>query len=308
MRTDKSNKRFGRTVTAVCIVCVCALFTAVSAKYIYNWASANRQAVSDNFYFTTNLTGDTEMFAQDDGVTYKFGEESTVGTWHLFGGVQHNIVVNVQNYYDEYRVTGRNITYTAEVTENEHGVTVSKTSGTIDGGNAASDDVTLTIPSYSAWHYAENTEVVLTIKSTAPYEKTFTLTFVIHTADNSLKYRVNDSVGRPYAELVIMSSVTDESGEIGSVQPYIIWPDSLYIDNTNNLTFTGTNGNFTPQSGIEERNMQVSQPFATGRSESIAFFKQNPNDNFSCPDLVVLPTGDKYVIDLNNITEVKKEG
>ncbi len=288
------------------ILVVCALFTGVFAKYAYQHDSTPGQITADNFYFTTDLTGDTVMVLQGDTDTYNFGQESTTGRWQLYGGVQHTLTIKVQNYYDDLRVTGADITYTATVSTNSaattgaDGLTVSSASGTLTGDDKHDDALTLTIPAHNSWAYNDGDTVTLTVTSTAPYEKTFTLIFTLHTVNDVLSYRVLDTVGSPYAELIIMSNVMDENGNTKSVTPHLKWPETLDIDNTNNLTFTEKNGDmFVQQDGMEGRDMLLSQPFATGRSESIVFFKTDTSANYSRPDTVVTPdSNDDYVIDL----------
>ena len=136
------------------------------------------------------------------------------------------------------------------------------------------------------------------ITSTAPYEKTLTLHFVLYAKEAALRYEVKDSVGSPYAELVIMTNVETESGTEQNVKPYIRWPETLSIDNTNKLTFKYDNGTFTQQDGMTERNMQISEAFATGRSESIYFFKSNPSENYTKSETIVQPQNGQYTIDL----------
>lgn len=65
--------------------------------------------------------------------------------------------------------------------------------------------------------------------------------------DTTLKYRITDSFGSPYAELVLMTNVEGNNG----VKPYLNWSKELEIDNTNPLTFT-------QQSGMTEKSISLS--------------------------------------------------
>lgn len=65
--------------------------------------------------------------------------------------------------------------------------------------------------------------------------------------DTTLKYRITDSSGSPYAELVLMTNVEGNNG----VKPYLNWSKELEIDNTNPLTFT-------QQSGMTEKSISLS--------------------------------------------------
>lgn len=299
--TNTGKRRPWQIAGAVCLMVVCAILVGTYAKYVYQRDSDDGQVLAENFYFTTALSGDTVMLAQDDGAAYGFGEESTSGSWRLYGGVQHTLTIDVQNFYDALRITEKNISYTAslDAESTAAGAAVTGGSGTLTGGQQSHEELTLTIPSYTAWQYADDTVVTLTIQSTAPYQKTFQLEFHIFSADNTLKYRINDTVGSPYAELIIMSNVTDDAGESKKIKPYIKWPQTLDIDNTNSLTYVKSGDQFVQQAGMETRYMQVSEDFETGRSESIAFFKLEPENNYSCGDTVVVPNSDGvYVIDL----------
>lgn len=317
-----------RIHTGCLLIAVCCLFGGVLARYIHQTVTENSQISADRFYFTANLLGDTKMVTADGGQedTYTFGEKSTEGTWYLYGASEHKIKVKVQNYFDELRVTDGEIAYTGSVTvTGPDGQTIAKdagtgsvypewkqgtgekeetlvsfSSGTLDAktGDEKQNDTTLTldIPSHTQWNYTDGTVVTAKIVSTSPYKKTLTMNFVLYATDTTLKYQVVDSVGSPYAELILMTNVDS------AIQPYLIWPDGLEIDNTNPLTFTynSENGTFTQQSGMENRNMQISEPLQTGRSESIYFFKSDTSRNYSCEErIVVQDSSDKYVIDLN---------
>ena len=65
--------------------------------------------------------------------------------------------------------------------------------------------------------------------------------------DTTLKYRITDSFGSPYVELVLMTNVEGNNG----VKPYLNWSKELEIDNTNPLTFT-------QQSGMTEKSISLS--------------------------------------------------
>ncbi len=313
----KRNRRPGQIAAAACLLVVCVLFAGAYAKYVHNWVSKGGQVRAENFYFTTSLTGDTTMLPQNDD-TVNFNADSTSGNWHLYGGTAHDLSIDVQNFYDELRFTDKEIEYTATLAAAVDGKTVENhatlslgttagattVTGTLAGGEANHNTLTLNVPAYNGWAYADDTIVTLTIRSTAPYTKTFTLNFHLHPTDTSLRYRVEDTSGSPYTQLIIMSNVMTADGKEAYVQPYIIWPDTLDIDNTNNLTFRTENGSrFVQQDGMVTRDMQISQAFATGRSEAIVFFKQDPNANYTRQDTVVVPETDgsrkgQYVIDL----------
>ena len=297
----------------VLLIAVCCLLVGILARYIKQSQTGNSQITSENFYFTTNLLGDTKMVSEDGQTKdqYAFGAKSTEGTWYLYGASEHNVTVNVQNYFDKLRVTPKDIQYTGTISvKNKNGETISAsgtfpklkkgndafTSGTLKTGTeGTSDELTLAIPKNSEWDYEDGTVVTLTLKSTSPYKKTLTMKFVLYATDTNLKYRVEDSAGSPYAELIMMTNVDGSSG----VQPYLTWDDGLKIDNTNPLTFSYASGTFTQQQGMTDRNMQVSEKLKTGRSESIYFFKKDTSKNYSQSERIVNPVNDTYTITVN---------
>lgn len=297
----------------VLLIAVCCLLVGILARYIHQSETGNSQITSENFYFTSNLLGDTKMVSEDGQSKdqYAFGAKSTEGTWYLYGAGEHDVTVQVQNYFDKLRVTQKDIAYTGTISvKDKNGKTISTsgtspelkkgsdafTGGTLKtGSEGTADELTLAIPKHSEWDYADGTTVTLTLKSTVPYKKTLTMKFVLYATDTNLKYRVEDSAGSPYAELILMTNVDGSSG----VKPYLTWSDELEIDNTNPLTFSYAGGAFTQQSGMTDRNMQISETLKTGRSESVYFFKKDTSKNYSKKETIVNPVNDKYTITVN---------
>ena len=105
------------------LAAVCCLLAGIWARYIHQTITENSQITAENFYFTANLLGDTKMTAVDgtSQESYAFGDASTEGTWSLYGSSEHQIQIQVQNYYDELRVTPREIAYTGSVTVTDAG-------------------------------------------------------------------------------------------------------------------------------------------------------------------------------------------
>ena len=296
------------------LAAVCCLLAGIWARYIHQTITENSQITAENFYFTANLLGDTKMTAVDgtSQESYAFGDASTEGTWSLYGSSEHQIQIQVQNYYDELRVTPREIAYTGSVTVTDAGgnaITIGDASSFPElkinnntfvssrlstNGGANSDTLTLDIPSSVSWNYADGTVVTAKIESTSPYRKTLTMRFILYAADTTLKYQVIDSVGSPYAELILMTNVAN------TIQPVLQWSKDLNIDNTNPLTFTydSDKGTFAQQSGMTERNMKISEALQTGRSESIYFFKNDTTKNYSQRETVVFPQNGTYTVQI----------
>lgn len=324
MKKSNKNRKINQFIrrnpillTAVLISC--CLLGGLLAKYIYQTVTDPGQITSEYFYFTADILGDTKMTASDGstGETYSFKKQSTEETWYLYGGSAHTIDIRVQNYYDDLRMTEENITFkTALFVKDAEGkeiatettgpsITEKGTAGstgtseyTLTGHRASTKELELNIPSNSQWIYPESAVITVKISSTAPYTKTLTLNFALYAKEAALRYEVKDSVGSPYAELIIMTNIETDDETVQNVQPYIKWPESLSIDNTNKLTFRYNNGSFTQQEGMADRNMQISEAFATGRSESIYFFKSNPSENYTKAETIVQPQNGQYTIDL----------
>lgn len=290
----------------VCIV-VCCLLVGILAKYIYEKATQTSQITADKFYFTADILGDTKMVSTDGnaGETYSFTEKSTQGTWYLYGASEHNIQIQVQNYFDELRITEKDIQYTGSIsaTDPEGNEISSITDLALKNGNETfingtlnkadtkqSQTLTAVIPSHTNWAYKDGTTVTVTIRSTAPYKKTLMMKFILYATDTTMKYQINDSAGSPYAELILMTNVDAD------IQPYLDWSDELEIDNTNPLTFTYNGNQFVQQTGMENRNMQISQALKSGRSETIYFFKNDTSKNYAKSETIVNPVNDQYTV------------
>lgn len=340
-KQNKREYNRGKFLLLVTAVISCCLAGGLLARYMHQTVTDPGQVTSEYFYFTADLLGDTKMVKTDGTVEegYSFGEKSTEETWYLYGGSRHELEIQVQNFYDELRYTKEAISFQATLSAKKADGTKlwlaeeesaqervpslivgtvntdqgaedgadQKNSGsenrtyTLPGNQKSSASVTLSIPSNSDWKYEENTELTVELKSTVPYTKTLTLHFILYAKDAALRYQVKDSVGSPYAELIIMTNVEGSGNTEESVQPFLKWPSSLLIDNTNKLTFHYEDGVFKLQDGMESRNMQISESFATGRSESIYFFKEDPSANFSRGETVVTPdTEHQYTIDLTS--------
>jgi hypothetical protein len=276
----------------------------VFARYIYTVSTGDKLVTAETFYFTTDITGDSYMVKKDSSPgVYEF-QDIQEGTFDLYGGVGHEITFNVRNYDDELRITEKKIAYSVSITENnnvslekidETGTTMVASSNeeTLTGKTAQSDEYKLKINS----GYADGAKVVVDIKSTKPFSKEIQLTFNLHTTSTWLDYEVRDSSGSPYAELIMKTYSFDESSsEI--IQPTIMWnTDDLYIDNTNKLTYTYSNGSFTQNEGMTSGNMQISLNVLNLKgSESLYFFKSDASKDYSYVNENVIT--ENYVIDL----------
>lgn len=304
----EKKERNRKILWTVCfLAAVCSFSGEAFARYIQKNKTGMSQITTENFYFTTDLLGDTVMIPLDgqesDG--YAFGEKSTEGIWYLNGSEAYDIDMQIQNYYDVLRITEKPITYEVEAsvwkkdgTEiTDSGVQVKKentavTDGILAGGVSSQDKITVKIPDHATWAYEDGTEVCIKIKSTSPYTKTLTQKFLLYVSEDTIEYEIRDHENSLYAELLLMTEASK------GVQPYLVWSDELYIDNTNSLTWNLVDGQFRQQAGIEDRDMQVSEPVVMGQSESIYFFKKDPSENFARKKTTVSSSEERYRIEI----------
>lgn len=303
----KSQHKFHRkrTILVLAVILILSVTVVVMAKYLRSFEPVSGIMTSDKFYFTTDLLGDSTMVdssGDNPGSGYVY-ENVQEGTWNLYGGGAHEITFELRNYYDDLRITQGQISYTvsveaktpadesgssnpvsglATVSDNSADPAGTEISGDLEGTGSeekAVQKITLSIADEQTVPYDDGTEVIVTIQSTSPYKKIMKLHFLLYQVDTYLSYEIQDSVGSPYAELILMAnSVGTES--TGSVQPYLTWPKDLSIDNTNGLTYTYKT-DFEQQSGMTDRNMQISRALRAKESESIYFFKADVSKNYS---------------------------
>lgn len=324
----KRREKYAKKIFPVfaVILVVCLFIPSISAKYQYSYEAKSRMITSDAFYFSVDLTGDSKMVSEEEAQeSYQFPKKEEK-TWHLYGGAEHTIPIQLCNYYDALRVTQSEISYRATlfvtspegetipsslsylVLENEEnyatGQAIESVIGEKKEGNDSyemeAENLILNIKKYADVKYKDGTTVKLLIESIAPYEKVTELNFILHHEDSYLSYEIKDSSGSSYAELIINNALDDIGEEGQKVQPYLSWPEELSIDNTNPLTYiySGENGNpstFTQQQ-IEiqgqMRRMQISEPMKTNESSSIYFFKSNIEQDYTQETTIVNPSSD----------------
>lgn len=193
------NKKRKLLIISLVISSILMLIVPVAAKYITEHFS-NVTIESDKFYFTIDLLGDTNTI------------ESLEKTYYFYGGDTKEVTFNIQNFFDDFRVTNSNIKYnisldvtlpsgssyeTSKVSIDNLGENVLPKSG------KNSDTTTLTILE----GYDNETIVKVTVSSTSPYKKTFVLTFVLMTYESEASYYIIDSKDSLYAELIFTTNV-----------------------------------------------------------------------------------------------------
>ncbi|MBQ8403178.1 MAG: hypothetical protein IJX55_01980 [Clostridia bacterium] len=282
-RTVKNNGTARAALIITALALVVFLFAGVAAKYVSEREIDDNKVTPSNFYFTVDLLGDTNT------------ESSLSKTFDLYGGDAKEIKFNVQNYFDSSRITSEAIKYTVEVVDS--GSTYDKCSlsdanGTLgedelilNGGEVNHKPISLNIQE----EYANNDTVVVKVKSTAPYEKEMTLTFVLHTYESPAKYRIEDSADSAVASLIIM---TEEDISKGNLT--VDWSNisDLRVDTTNmyvldeNLKLPTNSGNVTDADGYLTK-IKITKELKAGQSILIYFFKTDITKDYSVGDTKV---------------------
>jgi hypothetical protein len=229
----------------VCVLCIGGTF----ARYRYQSDSEN-PVVTDPFYFTVNLLGNTNTNAD------------CIGEWEVYGGDAKEIPFVVQNYFDDLRKSPSGTTYSIEVTADNGytGASISHTGGTLAAGkteqavNLILDDT-----------YPNETTVTVKISSTAPYTKDMYLIFKLYTAPADVVYRVEDSESSPYATLIVTSYVDLPVGKLIVDWSQINSSGNIFqVDMTNAYVNLGSGYKFTNNLSVAINNTFEVKFFKTG--------------------------------------------
>lgn len=235
------------------------------SKY-YSEKNYQSQMVSDKFYFTVDLLGDTNL------------STDFTKTYHLYGGDSKEIKFNVLNYFDNLRINQSDITYSVELSGTGISfATINDVSGSLTGKTKSSKELVLNIND----QYKNDDVVTVTIKSTAPYSKTLVLNFVLHTYASDLTLTINDSENSLYAEMILSCNV--------DVQAYLITIDyseinassnALGVDLTNEYLIDSSNTNSVAE-GEYLKSIKITKEISAGSGVSIYMFKENILKDFS---------------------------
>ena len=222
------------TVAVISVVSFFALMLGIVpslAKYVTEQGKQS-EVVSDNFYFTSDYLS-----------------ESAIPEHKIYGD---SVSFEIRNYMDSFRVNDSDIAYTVSATDG----TLSSEGGTLTGGTAGSDTITLT---YSG----EEKEIIVTVTSSSRYVKELKAKFIF--AESVMRYEITDSAGSYYAELYIHTANEEKTVTVN-------WDKAeLLIDETNDFVF----GNLT----AEKNSASVSIPAHT--TVKIAFFKTDITKDYS---------------------------
>ena len=227
----KKKKITVAVISAVSVLAIILCFAPSFAKYI---TTQGRQSEldSDHFYFSSDYLS-----------------EGVLPEYKIYGD---SVAFEIRNYMDSFRVNDSDIAYTVSATDG----TLSSEGGTLTGGPAGSDTITLT---YSG----EEKEIIVTVTSSSPYVKELKAKFIF--AESVMRYEITDSAGSYYAELYIYTGDT--------AQPVTVnWDKAkLLIDETNDYVFGKLNA--------DKNAASVDIPAHT--TVKIAFFKNDITKDYS---------------------------
>lgn len=185
----------------IIVLCVALIF----AKYKINLGKQS-ELTSQNFYFSSNF------LKSDEEPEYK-----------IYG---NTVTFAVRNHIDSLRINATDINYTVD-TDPADGVTVYISGGTLTGGDASSQSITL---SYNFPEDEEQKEITVSVTGTGNFTQTLKATFIFIKYDG-LKYEIKDQANRDYAELYIYTGKTASDVTIN-------WDKTkLLIDETNDYIF-----------------------------------------------------------------------
>ena len=204
------------------------------AKYVTEQGKQST-VVSDNFYFTSDYLSESTMIPEHK----------------IYGD---SVSFEIRNYMDSFRVNDSDIAYTVSATDG----TLSSEGGTLTGGTAGSDTVTLTYSGEEA-----EKEITVTVTSSSPYVKELKAKFVF--TKPVLRYEITDSVGSYFAELYIHTANEAKTVTVN-------WDKAeLLIDETNDYVFGKLNA--------DKNAASVDIPAHT--TVKIAFFKNDITKDYS---------------------------
>ena len=227
------KKRIIAVVSVALLVLSVLCIAPALAKYTMKQGEQS-EIHSDEFYFTSDYLS-----------------EGVLPEYKIYGD---SVAFEIRNYMDSFRVNDSDIAYTVSATDG----TLSSEGGTLTGGTAGSDTITLTYSGEEA-----EKEIIVTVSSSSPYVKELKAKFIF--AESVMRYEITDSAGSYYAELYIHTANEEKTVTVN-------WDKAvLLIDETNDFVF----GNLT----AEKNSASVSIPAHT--TVKIAFFKTDITKDYS---------------------------
>lgn len=203
----KHKKVIAAVISAALILTAALWLTPSVAKYVT--AQGKQSPVySDEFYFTSDYLQPGEV-----------PEYAISGT---------SVTFALQNYIDSLRISPSDISYTVTATDG----TLSSSGGTLTGGAADSDRITLSYTGTGA-----RKEITVTATSNGPYAEVLQAKFILSLP--GAQYEVKDRQNSYYAELYIYTDTAVEALTL-------TWDkEKLLIDETNSYVFGQMNGDKT---------------------------------------------------------------
>ncbi len=252
-QTNKKNKKFELNFNTFLLFLIPLAFVGVTAAKYIQEKNLEILYEAKAFYFESDALKDNT-----DPRVYTYEKGNTT------------ISLILKNNADELRISDVDITYSVEITDvngnkvkDKNGKEVQNVTGKLTKGTADTETVNFTNLNSGTY--------VVTAKSTKPYIRTLTGTFLIEDKDNYIEYYANDSKNNPIVQLTVLAS--DYNGKIK-----ITWPQNVAPDNNHDIwpnVETGYNGG----SAIIEY---------TANSEYVfKFFKKHSNLVYSKEDFNV---------------------
>ena len=213
--------------------------------------------------YTTEQGKQSEIHSDEFYFTSDYLNEGVLPEYKIYGD---SVAFEIRNYMDSFRVNDSDIAYTVSATDG----TLSSEGGTLTGGTAGSDTITLT---YSG----EEKEIIVTVTSSSRYVKELKAKFIF--AESVMRYEITDSAGSYYAELYIHTANEAKTVTVN-------WDKAeLLIDETNDYVFGKLNA--------DKNAASVDIPAHT--TVKIAFFKNDITKDYSyaltkCDGRITMPT------------------
>lgn len=199
--------------------------------------------------YTTEQGKQSEIHSDEFYFTSDYLNEGVLPEYKIYGD---SVAFEIRNYMDSFRVNDSDIAYTVSATDG----TLSSEGGTLTGGTAGSDTITLT---YSG----EEKEIIVTVTSSSRYVKELKAKFIF--AESVMRYEITDSAGSYYAELYIHTANEAKTVTVN-------WDKAeLLIDETNDYVFGKLNA--------DKNAATVTIPAHT--TVKIAFFKNDITKDYS---------------------------
>lgn len=240
-KKNKIKFRFNFNKLLLLVIPIIFLTGSV-AKYV---KEKNTELVYEakNFYFESDLlSNNTKALAY----TYDVGNDE--------------ITINLKNNIDELRYSDVDIKYTVSLTDMQGNEVKDRNGDIVEDINGKLSNNSIDSKKITFENLSEGKYIVIA-KAIEPYEKTLQASFTLKSKNESIEYKVSDSVNSPVLQLTVKT--TDYKGNVK-----ITWPSNVVPDNTESK-FVNVN------SGYNGGNIDI--PFETNSEYIFQFFKKQPS-------------------------------